>query len=284
MRFRPLNKGFGAEVRDVDLLTAEGPEVKGELVRAFDDYQLLLFRNATPIPPGRHVEIASWFGPAIDTSNGQSWSAMDNENAAGSIRLPFHSDLTYTDTPVKFISLHALEIPAGGASTAFSSGVAAWADLSPQRQRDLEGMTARHGHTSAISSDMPKFEADHPVRLVHPRTGKPVLFVTEYHAERIYELEPPESDRVLGELLDHLYDPSRVYVHEWRLHDLLIWDNLAVQHSRREEANLHEGRRLLQRVAHNEVEYDELIKRAWSHQKKREAKEGSRQLQSLEQV
>ena len=94
----------------------------------------------------------------------------------------------------------------------------------------------------------PIFSADHPVRLMHPRTGRPVLYVTEYHADRIYGLEREESDRLIDELQAHLYAPAHVYEHEWELWDFLIWDNLAVQHARREEARVADGARALQRV------------------------------------
>lgn len=270
MRIRPLHSAFGAEILDCDLVAATGSAEIEALQQAFDEYQLLLFRNGSRIPPERHVEIASWFGPRVDTTNGQPWSAMDNENAAGSIRLPFHSDFTYTDSPIKVISLHALELPPGGAGTSYVSGVHAWATLVPERQDQLSGMRLRHTHHSAISSDMPEFEADHPLRLLHPRTGQPVLFVTEWHADRIYELEQEDSDRVLGELMAHLYAPDHVYLHHWQLYDFVIWDNLAVQHARTDEASIAKGRRLLQRVALNEVTYDVLIEKAWDQQGRRQ--------------
>lgn len=237
MRFRPLQQGFGAEVLDCDLMTVNALANRRELEQAFDQYQLLLFRHDRPIPPERHVEIAAWFGPSIDTSSGREWSTMDNENVAGSIRLPFHSDLTYTDFPVKVISLHAIELPPGGATTSYVSGVQAWDSLSSDRQKLLAGMNVRHVHTSAISYTLPPFQADHPLRLLHPRTGRPVLFVTEWHAERIYELDGEESDIILAELRAHLYASERIYLHRWQLYDLLIWDNLAVQHARTEQAN-----------------------------------------------
>jgi taurine dioxygenase len=270
MRFSPLREGFGAEVLDLDLTAATGSADVEELQQAFDEYQLLLFRGGGRIPPERHVEIAAWFGAAVDTSSGRAWSTMDNESVAGSIRLPFHSDLTYTDSPVKVISLHALELPPGGAATSFVSGVRGWETLSAGRREQLAEMTLHHTHTSAISNDMPQFEADHPLCLRHPRTGRPVLFVTEWHADHICGLPPQESARLLAELLAHQYQPERVYVHRWQPCDFVIWDNLAIQHARTDEANIASGRRLLQRVALNEVTYDELIAKAWDRQKQRE--------------
>jgi taurine dioxygenase len=254
----------------IDLMDGTPREEIGALVRGFDEFQLLLVRNGAAMPPERHVEVASWFGESVDSTGGGSWSTMDNENLAGSIRLSFHSDLTYTDTPVKAISLHALELPSGGASTAFVSGVHAWAALPADRQELLSPLTLRHAYRSQLSSEMPRFEADHPVRLEHPRTGEAVLFVTEMHADRIYELDPEDSDLLLADLKAHIYAPDNVYVHRWKLYDLVIWDNLAVQHARTDVANIADGRRLLQRVALNDVPYEDLIARAWAKQRDRE--------------
>ena len=142
------------------------------------------------------------------------------------------------------------------------SGTAAWTRLAPERQEQFATLSVRHSHRSRISDDYPSFVADHELRFVHPRTGRPVLFVTEYHAERIVELDVDRSAEVLGELMTDLYAPEHVYVHDWQLHDLLVWDNLVIQHARPEEADVAAGTRALQRVAANEVTYAELIARA----------------------
>jgi taurine dioxygenase len=266
MRIRRLHHDLGAEVRDVDLLHTTTDEID-ELRGALDEYELLLFRSGR-IPPERHVEITEWFGtPAEDSGEGRRWSVLHNENRAGSMRIPFHSDFTYTDAPIRLISLHAVELPPGGSSTSYVSGTAGWASLPAERQRQLSGLTVRHSYRSRISDDLPDFEADHPLCRLHPRTGRPILFVTEHHAERIVDLDADESDRVLLELFAHLYAPQHVYVHEWRLHDLLVWDNLAVQHARTEEADPALGARALQRVSVNDVTYAELIERARERQR-----------------
>lgn len=274
MRFRPLHRGFGAEVLDVNLLADLSPAEVDQVRRAFDEYQLLLIRNERRIPPERHVEIAHWFASGDEVTDGEPWTTMDNENTSGSMRLRFHSDHTYTDAPIKIISLHALELPKSGAATSFVSGVHGWATLPPDRQALLAGMTARHRHRllSLGDTELPEFRADHPVCLSHPRTGKPVLFITEWHADLIYGLDHDESDRLLRELVEHLYAPERVYIHRWRLHDFVIWDNLALQHARTEEAHRAEGHRLLQRVALNDATFSDLIERA-------RAQERARQLQ-----
>jgi taurine dioxygenase len=294
VHFRRLHEATGAEVLDFDLLALTSQGEVEELKGALDEHQLLLFRYGQPIPPDRQVEITSWFGPPADNAGaGRLWSVLHNDDDAGRRKLPFHSDFTYTDSPIKIISLHAIELPAGGSTTSFASGVHAWATLPPDRQRLLAGMTLRHRHIPTVgvggspqaarevataeqgepahALQPPKeFVAEHPVRLLHPRTGQSVLFVTEYHADRVYEVDQEESDRLLRETLAHMYEPENVYVHRWQLYDFLIWDNLALQHARRDEAVVADGPRAMQRVALNEVSYPELIARAWQQQKRRE--------------
>jgi taurine dioxygenase len=114
-------------------------------------------------------------------------------------------------------------------------------------------MTLRHHHHPQLVTNAPDAIAEHPLRLLHPRTGTPLLFATEHHASRILELEPEESDRTIAEIFGHLYGPEKVYVHRWQLNDLVIWDNLAIQHAREEEAAYEDGPRVMQRIALNEI-------------------------------
>jgi len=195
-------------------------------------------------------------------------SVLKNDEAAGSWQLPFHSDLTYTDVPIKAICLHAIAVPEKGTSTTFVSGVAAWNKLPADRQTELAGLTLRHLHIPNMPEyNWPDFVADHPVRLTHPRTGEPILFVTEHHADRILEIDEVRSKALLAELFAHLYAPEWRYEHHWQLDDLLMWDNLAVQHARTRKSEPSEGARALQRVALSEVGLDELIERAREREK-----------------
>ena len=266
MDIRNLHENFGAEVRGFDLLADTGATSRAEideLRAALAHHQLLLVRSPKQMSPDRQVEIASWFGRPAKNDGKNQWSVLRNDEAAGSARLPFHSDFTYTDSPIKAISLHAIEVPRGGTATSFLSGVHAWATLPCDLQELLSPMTVRHVHDSSlVSGDLPVFIADQPVRFEHPRIMKPVLLVTECHSRRINELSPEMSEATLSRLFEHLYRPQNIYVHEWRLYDLLLWDNLAVQHARPVRSEPDKGGRALQRVALNEVDYPELIERA----------------------
>jgi alpha-ketoglutarate-dependent taurine dioxygenase len=41
-----------------------------------------------------------------------------------------------------------------------------------------------------------------------------------------------ESDELIDALLDHMYAPGKEIAHHWRQGDLVIWDNLTLQHAR----------------------------------------------------
>jgi taurine dioxygenase len=51
---------------------------------------------------------------------------------------------------------------------------------------------------------------------------------------RIEGLAPDENEAVLERLFDISEDPAIVYEHEWKLGDLVMWDNYASIHMRRD--------------------------------------------------
>ena len=270
MQFRPLHPDFGAEVIGFDIEAGRDPAQIAQLQAAYDRHSILLFRGGKRLSHERHIEIASWFGPPdpVDNSgNGEYVSVLHNRDPAGSMQLPFHCDLTYTHDPIKAICLQAIELPDSPTSTTYVSNVAAWNALSSEVQRQLECLTLRHVHISEVKEyDWPPFIADHPLKFANPRTGEPMLLVTEHHATRILELDEAESQALLEKLFAHIYAPQRQYDHVWQLNDVLMWNNLAVQHARREHSDFAGGPRALQRVALCEVTLQETIERARAQQ------------------
>lgn len=271
MQFRPLHPDLGAEVIGFDVQNGGAPAEIDELREALDQYQMLLFRGGGRVSPDRHVEITGWFGPPSPVDNsgkGDFVSILKNEEQAGSRQLPFHSDLTYTDCPISTICLHAIDVPPQGTSTTFVSGIAAWDRLPTAMQEELADKTLRHVHLSTLTSyDWPDFVAEHPVCKLHPRTGRPILLVTEHHADRILEMDEEHSRETIDALFARIYAPEARYEHWWQLDDLLIWDNLAVQHARTRPSDPGEGKRALQRVALAEVGLPALVERARERQR-----------------
>ena len=74
--------------------------------------------------------------------------------------------------------------------------------------------------------------AEHPVLWDHPRTGAPTVYVSAMQTDSIVGLPERESEALLVALWDRLYEPGNVYTHRWEVGDLVVWDNVSVQHAR----------------------------------------------------
>ncbi len=266
MEFVPLHPDLGVEVQGFDTAHGGSPTDIAALRDAYRHHDMLLFRSGGRLSGERQLEIASWFGPPPPVANNgpdDYVSVLANDNAGGRDELKFHCDLTYTDAPIHAICLHPIALPDTPTSTTYVSNRAAWGLLPPELREEIANCTLRHVLISNMAEyDWPPFVAEHPVRLIHPSTGAPLLFVTEHHADRILELGEARSRTVLNTLFGVLYAPERRYTHWWQPDDLLIWDNLALQHARTEEAAPSRGRRALQHVALSNVALPELVARA----------------------
>mgnify|MGYP002018091408 CR=1 FL=1 len=84
-----------------------------------------------------------------------------------------------------------------------------------------------------------------PIFITHPVTEKKALYVNRLMSARIQGLERAESDEVLEQLFEISEAPDLFYEHEWKLGDLLMWDNRCSMHARAVFPK--EERRLLRR-------------------------------------
>jgi taurine dioxygenase len=91
----------------------------------------------------------------------------------------------------------------------------------------------------------------------HPRTGAPILCCNASHSDRIVELDGPESETLIQALFARLYAAENRYAHHWRNGDLIVWDNLALQHARPPVP--HGVVRTLQRVEIGSASYHDLM-------------------------
>ena len=171
----------------------------------------------------------------------------------------WHSDLSYKREPSMLSALYAVEIPvkdgAALGNTYFASTTAAYEALSPAMKARVGSLRNVHSYreyrlknyaaqqddlrrgirtvqefapTEAQLASVPDTEMD--VVRVHPVTGRKGLFVNEGHTSHLTGMPRTESDALLAELYAHITRPEFVYGHRWRAGDLLMWDNIAVQH------------------------------------------------------
>lgn len=252
----PLSPALGVEVRGVD--PAGDLDVHADALRDLLAEHLLLCLRLANLAPLDQIRLAGLFGPPLDESfDGSGWTHVSNVEPGGVLGdgpFLFHSDLEFTDTPLRVLSLYAVEVPATPAPTRFANGVRAAARLDPETRARIEGRVAVHVYpllegrgdaryrVADVDAGAPR--AEHPVVLTHPVTGVPVLYVTAMQTDSIVGLTDDDSEDLLARCWDVLYARDNVYVHDWHVGDLLVWDNLAVQHAR----DAVTGRRTLRRV------------------------------------
>jgi len=84
-------------------------------------------------------------------------------------------------------------------------------------------------------ADMSRFPyADHPVLVPVDPSGEQALFVSESQTSHIADVSSLESETILRGLFDVLYAPSNTFVHRWSTGDVIVWNNIALQHGRPE--------------------------------------------------
>jgi taurine dioxygenase len=229
---------FGWEA-DVDLTGPLGEAQRAALLRIYRRDGLILFRGQS-LSRSQQQAACDLFGPALRTElDNYVVSNVLEDGFLGKAELLFHNDIPYVPAPFLGGSLHALEVAEGAAPTRFASAFRAWESLPEALQARVEGLSALHvrGHmlgrrTTLADLDPGDTATVHPVVGRQEATGRPYLFVNLDMSACITKLAPDESDALLEELFAHLYAPGNVYEHQWRKGDLVVWDNLAVQHAR----------------------------------------------------
>ena len=268
MKIEPLSPVLGARVSEVSLSRSAAPSARlsgaawSEIEEAWNRSHALLFEGQGGLETEDQVALLERFGPVIEERiPGDRHSFVTNELGFGTDEmndgyregeLTPHMDYTYTPYPAEVISLFAMKLPAEGTATRFFSNVAALAAMPPRLREELGDYSIFCAHDlAAMRPDAklcqePRTRADAPTQsqvwpLVrdHPRKpGVRGLFCSLQQTERIIELEDPGSDdrasrAMLRRIFDeYLYTAENAYEHVWREGDLLVWDNLALQHGR----------------------------------------------------
>jgi alpha-ketoglutarate-dependent taurine dioxygenase len=201
---------------------------------AVDDEQLLTFaKTLGVVRKERHNPVNS----VHFTAHGQSL-----QQAYMHLTFLWHVDSTYEDDPPLGAILVPRTLPAGGGGdTEFVSTCAAYEALSEADKAliaDLEVVHTVASSGSKVEAELPdEFReswAHFPERtlpMVRPqyRTGRKALILGS-SADRVVGMDLAEGRALIGRLNAHLVRPETVLRHEWRMGDVLIWDNSSTMH------------------------------------------------------
>jgi alpha-ketoglutarate-dependent taurine dioxygenase len=151
----------------------------------------------------------------------------------------WHIDGTTGDRPNRATLLSAHSLPPAGGQTEFANTYAAYDDLPESEKKYLDTLKVVHSlkalqrvvnpTTCAEQQAYQRFpEKTHPLVWRHQSGRKSlVLGMTASHVEG---MSLPEGRALLGRLIEWATQPKFVYRHEWRLGDLVVWDNTGTMH------------------------------------------------------
>ena len=247
----PLSPHVGAEIRGVDLTRELEPATASALYAAWLKHLVLVFRGQALSaedqrrftllfgeiqPPRSRPGVRDPNNPVLYIGN-VTIDGQRGELPEGDMQ--FHSDQCYYENPAKGAVLYALEIPSRGGNTLFASTYAAYDVLPPDLRAAAERTQVLflYDYEKNANRKAPTDWADaprhvHPAVVVHPETGRRTLLVNRLMADSIVGMPREQSDLMLERLCQATERPEHIYEHEWRVGDLLIWDNRATLHAR----------------------------------------------------
>ena len=251
LRFRRLEP-FGVEVEH-DLAAPLSASEAGELRDLFAGHALIRARGQS-LTMTQQRALCALLGPILDRA-GENGVMTTERGGPSTSQFAWHSDAAYTEHPFDALSLHALDVEDDASSTSFVSAERALAALPDDLRGALEGaeqeMISPHytelaGRTCERRDPVAQKRGVRPAVLANPHNGRDCVWVGELQTARLLGMEWEASRDLLGAVFDRIYAPEQVFEHRWRGGDIVIWDNIALQHMR---GNLdHVGRRVLQRV------------------------------------
>lgn len=256
---------LGAEILGVDLSQPLDDATLSELRALWLEHLVLLFRNQT-VTDEDFVRFSGYFGDcdkappneaANVTSDGYvpdlpeitiiSNVVVDGVEigSLGSGECAWHTDMSYNPEPAMASALYAVEIPKDGGETSFLNMYAAYETLPDSLKAALKGKTAIHDATYTSAGTLRKGVtppsdvtqtpgAHHPILRRHPETGRTALFLGRRTNAYIPGLPIPESESLLDAVWAHAEQDRFVWSHQWRLGDVLLWDNRCLMHRRGE--------------------------------------------------
>ena len=264
---RPLHPVFAGEVEGVDCTRSLGADAVAAIEAGMDRFAVLVFRDQDltdeqQVAFSRNFgEIESYGTPGNIRKPGEhrlqtpgiiDFSNLDKTGDILSVddRIAFfkladrlwHSDSSFRPVPAKYSLLSGRVLPSWGGNTEFADMRAAYEALDERTKSEIEPLVCLHslrysraaiGFTELTQDEIVAFR---PIRQrlvrTHPVTGRKSLFLAS-HAGEVEGWTIPASRMFLRDLTEHATQREFVYSHEWRLHDLVVWDNRQTMHRAR---------------------------------------------------
>jgi taurine dioxygenase len=267
----PFAAGLGADIGGVDirqpLATADRDAIRAawldNLVLRFRDQKMddaqhmaftrqfgeLEFNPGTLIARQYGVEDYSKDGrEAVPPEISVISNIIENGKAIGGLgdgEAFWHTDSSFVDVPPAASLLRSIEVPppSAGGATEFLNCYAAYDALDDTMKQRIDGLQMIHAATHSSGgkanrgfesvTDVSKVPgARQPLVRTHPETGRKALFLGRRINAYVIGLPVAESEELLDELWAHTVQEKFTWRQEWRVGDLVWWDNRCAMHRR----------------------------------------------------
>jgi len=254
METRRLSNGLGAEVIGVNLAKPLRDAQIAVLRGGWNEHLVLVFRNQE-LSPEAHIAFSRHFGdldkhealPRYRHPDHAEIFMVTNREVDGkpsatrNTGRQWHNDLSYTTRPALGALLYCRECPPVGGDTMFANMYRAYETLSKPMRDFLDPLWAVHDVMG--SRDLRKRDpaqvaeirrinppVAQPVVRTHPETGRKSLNVHEMMCTHFVGMTREESRPILEFLYEHSTPHENVYRHQWKVNDLVMWDNRCTLH------------------------------------------------------
>jgi taurine dioxygenase len=249
LKIEKITGAIGAEISGIALSRDLTSDVCDEIYDALINHQVIFFRDQD-LSPEAHLQLAKSFGEP-EPPHPVYPHVEDFENIvllkSGGGDVPdtndWHKDMTFKANPPFTSILHAVNVPAVGGDTLWSSTSAAYDNLPDAWKTHLEGLEAMHdigtfrndfykkGGIEAVNNALKDTgSAVHKIIDTHPVSGLKYLNVNQSFTRNIVGMIQGESDRILHYLYQHMAKPEFQVRFRWRNNSIAIWDNRITHH------------------------------------------------------
>ena len=260
---KKLSDPIGAVLSGVRIqdLTSSGFSEINEL---WLERHVLIFRGQS-LSPSDQLNFAYQFGepddyPFLEGIEGfpKITAVLKKENETINFGGVWHTDTIYQSRPPKASILYAIELPPKGGDTLFANQTLAYDSLDDSIKKRIEDLKAisrsdigcvaetRADRIKESGKSADKLVGTHPMVRTHSETRQKSLYVSPAHTTEIVGLEQEESNSILEVLFRHQTKEEFIGRQEWRVGDVVIWDNRSTLHFPLNDYHGH--RRLLHRV------------------------------------
>src|SRR5947209_11373781 len=259
---RQIHPVFVGEVSGIDISRPRSRDEIAAVEAGMDRYAVLVFRDQK-ITDEQRMAFSRNLGALEDARGGNITKPEDKRlpvgmndvsnlgkdgqplDRASRVRLfnlgnmLWHSDSSFRPIPAKYSLLSARVVNPVGGNTEFADMRAAYDALDADTKALIEDLVCEHslmysrGSLGMLDYSEEERAMFRPVRQrlvrTHPVSGRRSLYLSS-HAGGIVGMPMPEARILLRDLTEHATQSRFVYVHTWRLWDLVMWDNRQMMH------------------------------------------------------